>query len=224
LPGIQEVAQPELRLAGVRINPRMHAASMFDFGNHMQLLDVQTGKIRDVKGLPPRTRIADTQWSPDERWIAFTLWADNGVELWVADVRQGSARRLLKDRLNTVMGSGFQWAQGADSLLVRLVPRNLRTMPASPLIPAGPNTLEARGGKTSQNRTYPDMLRNSNDADVFDWFANAAGDCQSERRSETHRTVMKLARASISPDGNWILTTQLRARIPRSCRGNVLVS
>ena len=211
LPGIQEVAQPELRLAGVRINPRMHAASMFDFGNHLQLLDVQTGKNRDVKGLPPRTRIADTQWSPDERWIAFTLWADNGVELWVADVRQGSARRLLKDRLNTVMGSGFQWSQGAESLLVRLVPRNLRTMPASPLIPAGPNTLEARGGKTSQNRTYPDMLRNSNDADVFDWFLQTQLAIVS-LNGEVKRTgpVMKLARASISPDGNWILTTQLR--------------
>ncbi|MEO4011199.1 S9 family peptidase, partial [Chromobacterium piscinae] len=33
LPGIADVAQPELKLAGLRLNPKMRAASRFDFGN-----------------------------------------------------------------------------------------------------------------------------------------------------------------------------------------------
>ena len=44
LPGIDVVAQPELKLAGVRIHPRSFSRSSFTFGNDFWLMDVASGK------------------------------------------------------------------------------------------------------------------------------------------------------------------------------------
>jgi hypothetical protein len=122
LPSIAEVAQPELKLAGLRINPRTHAASHFDFGNSLSLLDVASGKIRDVSGLPAKPRIAETLWSPDEKWLAFSRWTDDGVELWLLDVKKAHAQRLMDEKLNAVASAGFAWSNGSEQLLVRLLP------------------------------------------------------------------------------------------------------
>ncbi|WP_230418792.1 alpha/beta hydrolase family protein [Undibacterium griseum] len=211
LPGIAEVAQPELKLAGLRINPRTRAASQFDFGTGLSLLDIQNGQIREVSGLPARARIAETLWSPDERWVAFSRWADDGVELWLLDVRKAVAHRLIAERLNAITSAGFSWSNGSEQLFVRLLPQHQKPLPLAPSIPSGPNALESKGGKLTQNRTYPDMLKTPADADLLDWqlqtqlaFVNLQG--------QIRRTgpVMTLSKALVSPDGRLILTTQLR--------------
>jgi len=211
LPSIAEVAQPELKLAGLRINPRTHAASHFDFGNSLSLLDVASGKIRDVSGLPAKPRIAETLWSPDEKWLAFSRWTDDGVELWLLDVKKAHAQRLMDEKLNAVASAGFAWSNGSEQLLVRLLPARPKPAPNLTQKPLGPNALESKGGKLTQNRTYPDMLKTAADADMLDWqlqtqlaFVNLSGDV---RRIGP---VMTLTKAQASPDGNLILTTQLR--------------
>ncbi|MFZ6861988.1 prolyl oligopeptidase family serine peptidase [Undibacterium sp. Ji67W] len=211
LPGIAEVAQPELRLAGLRINPRTRAASQFEFGKGLSILDVATGKTLTVSGLPTNPRIADTAWSPDEQWVAFTCWVDAGVELWLLDVKKARAHRLIADKLNATTSAGFEWSSGSEQLFVHLLPLRQKPLPPTPFIPDGPNTLETKGGKTTQNRTYPDMLKTPADSAVLDWelqtqlgFVNIKG--------ELHRLspVLTLSKAQVSPDGKMILTTQLR--------------
>ncbi|MEJ7808090.1 MAG: S9 family peptidase, partial [Telluria sp.] len=72
LPSIAEVAQPELKLAGVRINPRTYSPSSFTFGSNLKLLDIDSGKQHAITGLPASLRLADLDWSPDQRFLAFT--------------------------------------------------------------------------------------------------------------------------------------------------------
>lgn len=211
LPGIADVAQPELRLAGLRINPRTRATSHFDFGNGMSLLDISTGKAREIKGLPAKLKIAETAWSPDEQWLAFSLWVENGVELWLLDIKKGTARRLMADKLNAVTGPGFSWIEGSEKLLVRLTPQHQKELPPLPAVPAGPNMQETKGGKTLQNRIYPDMLRTARDSDTLDWYlqtqlgiVNLNGEVRRITRP------MTLIKSLASPDGKLILTTQLR--------------
>ena len=55
LPGIREVAQPELKLAGLRINPRTYSQSRFSFGEDLWLLDIDTRKEIRLSGLPEGT-------------------------------------------------------------------------------------------------------------------------------------------------------------------------
>ena len=211
LPSIAEVSQPELRLAGLRLNPKMRAASRVNFSDGLSLLDLSTGKMRKVQGLPAKVKIADTVWSEDEDWVAFSVWGRNGVELWLLDVEEAQARRLIYERLNATTGAGFSWLNGSEELLVRLLPRAQKPMPFNLSVPDGPATQESRGGKLSQNRTYQDLLKTSRDADMLDWqlqaqlaVVNVNGNV---RRFGPN---MVLSRALASPDGKLVLTTQLR--------------
>ncbi|MDO8179599.1 MAG: prolyl oligopeptidase family serine peptidase [Undibacterium sp.] len=211
LPSIAEVAQPELRLAGLRIHPRTRAASRFDFSNGLSLLDIASGKIRQIKGLPAKARIADSLWSPDEQWVAFSRWADNGVELWLLDVKNASAERLISEKLNAVTGYGFSWLNGSEELLVRLLPLRQSRLPVEKTIPNGPNTQETRGGKITQSRTYPDMLKTAHDADMLDWYLQTQlAIVNTDGEVRRIGPVMTLSKVQASPNGKLMLTTQLR--------------
>src|SRR5690606_20108851 len=105
LPSIEVVAQPELKLAGRRINPRTFSDSRFSYGNRLWLLGIGDGKERQISGLPPALSVASLAWSPDQKWLAFNQVdaASGANELWLVEVATASARRL-RSGLNTVLG------------------------------------------------------------------------------------------------------------------------
>ena len=100
LPSIAEVAQPELKLAGLRINPRTYSPSRFTFGSNLKLLAIDSGKQMEIKGLPASLRLADLAWSPDQRFLAFTHVAlsDKGRRLRRAAVGGGCSGQKREAR------------------------------------------------------------------------------------------------------------------------------
>src|SRR5262245_61075279 len=58
-PTIAEVAEPELRLAGLRINPKNRAISRRNFAQKLELLDTKTKDAtpRQIRGIPDAARI-----------------------------------------------------------------------------------------------------------------------------------------------------------------------
>src|SRR5687767_12679163 len=64
LPPMTELAEPELRLAGLRINPRISGPSRSTSFNSLRLLDVATARERPVTGLPSTPRVRNMAWSP----------------------------------------------------------------------------------------------------------------------------------------------------------------
>ncbi|OQS47001.1 prolyl oligopeptidase family serine peptidase [Chromobacterium violaceum] len=209
LPAIADVAQPELKLAGLRLNPRMRAASRFDFGSALTLLDVKSGKSRPVTGLPARPRIADNAWSPDGKQVALSLWGDRGVELWLLDAASARARRLGDFHLNASSGRGFAW-MGAQ-LLVKLLPAGQGPAPEKPSTPTGPNIQQSAGGALSQTRTYPDLLKTPYDADLLDYELNS----QLALVDLSGRTKLigkpdRYLSVQASPDRRYLLATKLQ--------------
>ena len=63
LPSIALVAQPELRLAGLRINPRTYAPSRFSFASDLWLMDVNSGREIRIEGLPQPLSLASVSVS-----------------------------------------------------------------------------------------------------------------------------------------------------------------
>ena len=173
LPGIDVVAQDELRLAGTRINPRTYSRSRFSFGTGLALQPVDGGPAREVEGLPQPLALASLSWSPDQRHLAFSH-VDNragAVELWVVDVEAHSARRLTAQPLNAVTGRGFDWMADSARLVVQLRPQGQGDPPQDDGIPTGPNIQETGpGGEVTQLRTYQDLLANEHDAQVFEHY------------------------------------------------------
>lgn len=211
LPPIAEVAQPELKLAGVRINPRTYAASRFSFGTGLSLLDVNTGKEARITGLPANLRLADRAFSPDQRYLAFThvtLGANqSGVELWLVDIEKRAARRLLAQQLSAVAGSGFDWLPDSKGLVVTLrVPGKAPEVAGVPSGPATQDSQEARGNRSI--RTYQDLLKNEEDAKLFEHYitsqlatVNLAGKVQLAGKPDAFLGV------SVAPGGKHVLAT-----------------
>ena len=220
LPSIREVAQPELKLAGLRINPRTYSSSRFSFYTGLGLLDIDTQKELKVSGLPAAPRIADLAWSPDQHYLAFThiAYADpakgvkeSGVELWLLDVQTKVARKLGSQPLSAVYGRGFSWLPDSKTLLVQLKPAKLGAAPQPSGIPTGPATQDSNpGGGVKQLRTYPDLLKNEEDAKLFEHYITvqlALLDVTGKQRLVGQPG--QFSRVSSSPDGKNLLTTSI---------------
>src|SRR5471032_2124377 len=174
LPGIAEVAQPELKLAGLRINPRT-CSSRFSFGTDLGLLDIVTQKESRIRGLPRALRLADLAWSPDQRYLAFSHVAYKGergaVELWLVDIAARKARRLSAQPLSAVLTRGFNWLPDSSGLLAHWRPAGIGKAPQSDGVPTGPIQQDSEpGGAVRQLRTYQDLLKNEADARLFEYY------------------------------------------------------
>ncbi|MCE7031923.1 prolyl oligopeptidase family serine peptidase [Lysobacter sp. GX 14042] len=211
LPGIEVVAQPELRLAGMRIHPHTWSRSAFSFGSGLSLRDVDGERERPVQGLPGSLAIASIAWSPDQRHLAFSQ-VDNvagEVQLWLVDVATARARQLTSRPLNAVAGSGFTWMPDSGSLLVMLRQPGAGA-PAADGVPGGPNIQQTDGGAVQQIRTYQDLLSSEADAQVFEHYLRSQlalvgidGDVRTLGAPALH------VGASPSPDGRHLLVQSL---------------
>src|SRR5476649_1045325 len=90
LPPISDLAQPELRLAGLRFNPKTNGPSRGRYLTAIGLQSLSGGKELAVTGLPPHPKVLFTFWAPDAHHFAFVnisdAPADAGLSLWVVDV------------------------------------------------------------------------------------------------------------------------------------------
>jgi hypothetical protein len=84
MPPLAELAQPVLRLAGRRVNPRTSAPHRLPtlVGLSLQTVD---GVERPVP-LPADSRLMPLGFSPDGRQLAFGNVRGDGIELWIVDV------------------------------------------------------------------------------------------------------------------------------------------
>jgi hypothetical protein len=73
LPPISELAEPELRLAGLRLKPRTNGPSRGGYVTGLTLKRVDDLSERPITGLPADARISGVRWSPDGSRIAFVL-------------------------------------------------------------------------------------------------------------------------------------------------------
>ncbi|HEV8197593.1 MAG TPA: hypothetical protein VGP87_13190, partial [Gemmatimonadales bacterium] len=77
LPPIAEVAAPELRLAGARINPMTNALSRAPNYSALIVQPIGVGETRRIV-VPWKAKISSAIWSPDGRLVAYTQIQDGG--------------------------------------------------------------------------------------------------------------------------------------------------
>ncbi|MEM0578052.1 alpha/beta hydrolase family protein [Flavobacterium polysaccharolyticum] len=208
---LDDLNQEELRLGGLRINPITNISSTVTYINNLKLRKIKDKNEVQVAGLPANAKISNLSWSPNDTKILFTHTATNGVELWVIDVASAQAKKLTEANLNANLGAPFSWFNDNETILVKLLPSNRKPiLDAKKDLPTGPIISNASGAK-SQNRTYPDMLKNKNDEINFENIIT------SELYKITlngNKTLFKsadmYAGQSFSPDGNYIMLTTIQ--------------
>lgn len=168
--GLDELAEEEIRLGGLRIDPASNGQSRKTYYKNLKVLELKTGNERQVSGLPQNPRLSDFGMSPDGKLMAFTNTTDEGIFLYILNVEAASASALGKSKLNGVMGSPFTWCPDSKSLLIQVLPEN-RVKPKKAL-PTGPAVQEATGNRAPV-RTYQDLLRNKQDEAFYDYYATS---------------------------------------------------
>ena len=170
LPGIDELAAPELRLAGMRWNPQNFGPSRSRHYTGLRLQSLNEPESHAIQGLPEKARIRNVSWSPDGRHIAFTIDTDDAIQLYTAEIASKQARRLTSHAIHDVsFGAPFAWFSDSRRLLARTVPADHPQSPARPQAPAGP-VIQENAGEKAAARTYQDLLQNAHDEAIFEHF------------------------------------------------------
>jgi dipeptidyl aminopeptidase/acylaminoacyl peptidase len=216
-PPIAELAQPMLRLAGLRINPNTNGPHRAPYFIKLWLKKISDGSEMEV-ALPPGAHIAFPEWSADGKRFAFLNTTANGIELWVGDSATGKAHVLKGLKVNDTLrrvsdifqSDSLQWMPDNRTLLVELVPAKRAAMPSASAVPQGP-TIQESSGKPAPIRTFEDMLTNPHDEDLFDYYATAQlafVDAESGRATPLGQPAI-FETISPAPDGQHILVARL---------------
>ncbi len=207
---IVELSEKELRLGGLRINPKTNIGSRTNYYNNLKVKNIKkkNATIKQVIGLPKNPRLSNFIWSPDQKKMALTNTTQQGVEVWVLDVQTSTMTKLTDANINANLRDVINWFEDSQSFLVKFVsPERQDLIDTDTAIPTGP-TISVSDGKKAQNRTYQDLLKSKNDEHNFKQLAlseihKISLDGKKEKWLENamYRSI------SFSPDGNYVMVT-----------------
>jgi dipeptidyl aminopeptidase/acylaminoacyl peptidase len=209
LPPISDLAQPELRLAGLRFNPQTNGPSRGRYITALRLKLLPDGAETAVAGIPANAQIRFVAWAPDASHVSFVRIssdrANAGLSLWIADVSSGRATQLAGVALNGIFGPPCEWTSDSASLVCKTVPGDRGPSPLRNDVPTGP-VVQENLGRVTPGPTYQDLLKNPVDEKIFNYYATSQVEL-----IHLDGTVKALGKpgvvetASPSPDGRYLL-------------------
>ena len=216
-PSIERVAEPFLRLAGVRVEPGNHSKHDTAGGygipacaQTVSLVKVADGSEKKVD--ISRLACADApQWSADGKRFFLRNRTATAVELWLGDAQTAKISKVPHVKLNQMFGNDVQWMPDQKHLLVKLVPKNLGPAPKVVQALTGPSIQESNGQK-GQSSTYEkrDTLNNKNDEKLFDYYGTSQLAIVDINGKVTEFEKPALyERLHIAPDGIHLLTMKV---------------
>lgn len=208
---IAELSEVELRLGGLRINPKTNIGSRTRYSNNIKILNVKAKSPEvQVSGMPENPRFSNFTWSPDQKMLALTQTTKTGVEVWVLDIEQTKMKKLTTANVNANMRSVISWFKDSKSMLVKFISKDrLSLIDVKSSVPKGP-TISSNDGKKAQNRTYQDLLKNPNDEFNFEQLAlseiykvSLDGSKELWLASDMYKSI------NFSPDGNYVMVSSV---------------
>ena len=207
-PSVEEMAMPEFRIAGLRINPNNYAPSRQPFINSFTLKHVKGGQTYQILGLPQPLRAGSINWSPNEKKISFIQTNQKSVDLYVIDIATKKAMKINKAPLNVVLSSGVEWLDD-QSILYRVATKPASMVPQKPLMPKGP-AIQQNLGKAAPSATFEDLIKSPYDEQVFEFYATSQ---LVENKGGIETPIGKPAiydRISLSPDRKYMMIRTIR--------------
>jgi dipeptidyl aminopeptidase/acylaminoacyl peptidase len=207
-PSVAELAMPELRIAGLRINPNNFAPSRQSFIDNLTLQNIKTGKSFTVVGLPQPLRAVNISWSPNEKKVCFTQINPKSVDLYVVDIMSKKAMKVNKTSLNVVLGGGVSWLDD-QVILYHTAVKSAAMAPQKPLMPKGP-TVQQNLGKTAPSATFEDLIKSPYDEQLFEFYATSQ---LVQNRGGVETAIGKPAiydNVSLSPNKKYMLVRTIR--------------
>ncbi|KAL0435979.1 UNVERIFIED_CONTAM: putative glutamyl endopeptidase, chloroplastic [Sesamum radiatum] len=169
LPPLAELARPEEKLAGVRIDGKCNSRSRMSYytgiGIYQIMDDGTLGPEKELSGLPSGAKI---------NFLTWRTGRSSMLKVWVADIEAGKARPLFEapDIFLNAVFDNFVWVNNS-TLLVCTIPLSRGGPPKKPLVPSGPKIQSNEQKDIIQTRTYQDLLKDEYDEDLFDYYGTS---------------------------------------------------
>lgn len=206
-PSVEELAEPELRIAGLRLNPRNFGQSRQASSASLRLKHLKTNTEFGIQGLPQPARISNVTWSPDGRQIAFLQTEAGRIDLYLVDVDGKQAVKVNQQPVNATMGNPYAW-MGNDALVYRAVPQGRGALPAAPAAPSGPVVQESKG-RSAASRTYQDLIKSPYDETLFEYMATSQIVIVSGKQERPVGKPGIYSLVSVSPDKQFLLARRI---------------
>lgn len=208
---IAELSEEELRLGGLRINPKTNIGSRTTYYNDIKIKDANARETKAISGLPASPRLANFRWSPNEEMMSFTHSTSTGVEVWVLDIADATAKKVTGPKVNANMRTPVAWFADSKALLVKMLPPDRKPLiNTASTVPQGP-TVSVSAGAKAQNRTYQDLLKNPNDEQNFEQLAlsqikkvSVVGEVEDWLPTAMYTGI------SFSPNGEYVMVSQVK--------------
>jgi dipeptidyl aminopeptidase/acylaminoacyl peptidase len=216
-PTIAELAQPMLRLARARVNPKSNGPHRASGLPGTGIYAIALKKIADGSEvnvtMPPQAKVSHLKFSPDGSKLAFLQTRETAIELWIADGTSGAAKAVAAgtDRINATIGDPCDWLNDSVTMVCELVPGGRGPAPAEPAVPSGPNVHESYG-KAAPAPTYEDLLKNAHDDALFEYYFTsqlAAINTATGAKTSIGRPAI-FASVTPSPSGQQLLVTRIK--------------
>ena len=189
-PGIVELAQPEAKLAGLRINPTIFAPSRSRGYTGIELRSLQSEEIVEISDLPDG-KVMNVEFSPDSKNLAFVLETHDGLTLWNYHLETGKTSQVSGRLLNASLGGQkFQWKHDSSGFYTRLAINSADQKPVQALSDIKP-VIQTTTGEKAAVRTYSNLLKTPHDEHLFEFLATSQI-------------------AEISLDGKYLLVSQVK--------------
>jgi dipeptidyl aminopeptidase/acylaminoacyl peptidase len=212
MPSIAELAEPMLRLAGHRVNPRTNGWHGGQTTYGITLKPVAGGPETKVV-LAPTSKITAATFSNDGKYLSFLMTRPTGVELWIVTTATGRARALTGATVNGL--GGCSWLDDSSGLLCQFVPVGRGAPPAMPAVPKGPR-IQENLGKAAPAPTFQDLLTSAHDEALYQYYftSQLALVTLAGLRTPIGKPGL-YDTASMSPDGQFILVARTKRPFSR---------
>ena len=106
---IAKLAQPELKLAGMRISPETFNTSRQAEYTGASLMNIATQEEIKIEGIPDNAVITEASFSPSSNKVALFVEEANGVYLYNCTPEQPVAQKVSTRKINATSGAEILW-------------------------------------------------------------------------------------------------------------------
>jgi dipeptidyl aminopeptidase/acylaminoacyl peptidase len=207
---IDELAQSEEKLAGLRINANIFAPSRSSGYTGISLKQVNGGKQVKIKGLPTG-KIMSVNFSPNSQYLAFIVENKQGLTLWKYNLKTKKTKQVSKQTINASLGgTKYRWKRDSSGFYTRLTIAKASDKPQASKATIEP-VIQTTSGKKAAVRTYSNLLKTPYDEALFEFLTRSQ-----LAEISLKGQINKLGEAAmvkgfnISPNGQYLLVSQVK--------------
>ncbi len=163
------MAEPIIRIGGLEIYEKSRAKIRSGFFKDFSITNLTDGNTLKID-LPKDSKYGSESASFDEKKFLIHQYLPNHIRLWLVDAITGEAKVIVENGLTQANDESAQWLP--DNIHILVCTMQTTATDIAPTIQKDkcPLVYETKGIE-SQNRTYPNLIKTSEDENLFDHFA-----------------------------------------------------